>query len=603
MKIKSLRTRNWKGLPGENRVDFPGKINFLLAKNGEGKTSYITALMYAITGIEPADMTHMAADGCAVQIDTAKGSYMRSRKRGKNAVYYVSDNATGKMKKASARELTERITAECGGDLNAAKILTSSELLMSINSKDFGDLVIKYLPELMDRETVISKVTRLTPLMKEIMEKRLPDGEFGAEELEKFFAFLTEERREAKKQVSQLETEIRVLGGVPATNETAEQLTTHLSELQTQRDSAVVYSQQRSYYEQIKGLIERNNAALRSIEEELKTLTAPKHTAEERQQVLNVVTSSQEVWQSALDAFKTDKDLHNTLVASAKEIGQNTCPLSDKIKCTSDKSCALDDLRTRANSICQEMQRLSEEVKKAKASYTDAKAKLETIDRDNAVAARREQLEAERSRIISTMPDMPEKPEQGPDMAYLNTEIEAVRKKLQGIENGEKARKANASLTEKKALRDALEELYSSFSPKGEVKQSLTRLYLDNFSEPLNEKVRYMFPNMKIKFESSDGVKILVDSKGIDQYIPLGSLSGGEQIAVVFLLMLVFGELSGLRVIIMDELSVLDVGVLEGLLLVMDANKDAFDLALLAAASHDDTLQIVESHNIPIISL
>ena len=173
MVIKKLHTRNIMGLPGDQCFEFPENMAFMLAPNGTGKTSVITALRYAITGAEPGkDMVHKGAASCAVQIDTPQGCFMRSKRIGKNAVYKINN------KSASFKELNERLEAAAGCDLKSAALLTSSELLEAMDSRQFGDLILKYLPEVMDKESVISKVSEVTPLMRKIMEENLPDGDF-----------------------------------------------------------------------------------------------------------------------------------------------------------------------------------------------------------------------------------------------------------------------------------------------------------------------------------------------------------------------------------------------------------------------------------------
>ncbi len=126
--------------------------------------------------------------------------------------------------------------------------------------------------------------------------------------------------------------------------------------------------------------------------------------------------------------------------------------------------------------------------------------------------------------------------------------------------------------------------------------------YLDAFSGPLNTKVKQIFPAMNISFVSDEGVTVLVDT-GNGQSIPLSALSGGQKTILVFLIMLLFSELSSLRLIILDELSVLDAGAMDGLLTVLEKTKDQYDLALLACVNHDDSSELIRLHNVKELSL
>ena len=62
-------------------------------------------------------------------------------------------------------------------------------------------------------------------------------------------------------------------------------------------------------------------------------------------------------------------------------------------------------------------------------------------------------------------------------------------------------------------------------------------------------------------------------------------------------------SLSGMGIIILDELSVLDDVVFENLVRVLHENQDEFDMCLLASVDHTDTLKTLQKYDIPVIHL
>ena len=157
------------------------------------------------------------------------------------------------------------------------------------------------------------------------------------------------------------------------------------------------------------------------------------------------------------------------------------------------------------------------------------------------------------------------------ELRYLNSQIAVVEnysKKDTYLNNIEK-------LTKK--LGD-YQDLYVAFSPKGEVKEKITSYYLEEFAEPCNEKAGKLFPDMKLKFVTQDGVKVLTDPNGSGEYLEFNSLSGGEQASVMFLLVSMLSSLSGMGVIILDELSVLDDNTFENLIRILKEN--SFDMVI-----------------------
>ena len=269
-------------------------------------------------------------------------------------------------KTASLGDLQRRLDAECGCSAKNAKILTSSELLKNLDSRQFGDLLIQYLPEMMDKEAVIGKVKGATQFMKKFMSDNLPDGEFGPETLDTFFAFVTEERRRVKKEILQLETAVKLYGGVPETQETEAQLRGKLEMLQKRRDEAVVYEQNVQNYLNIKNTIERNQSALKEIDAEIAKINAVRHSDGERAAVEELMMTSRKAAQAALDAKRQDRAYYNTLKEAVDTSRQPYCPLTKNIHCTTDKTAVLDELKEAIRLACESFNKHNQEMETAK---------------------------------------------------------------------------------------------------------------------------------------------------------------------------------------------------------------------------------------------
>ena len=598
MKIERLHTMDFMGIPGKRVWDFRDKVTVFAAPNGTGKTSVISALRYALTGMEPeGEMIHKGKASAAVQIDTGKSSYCRIKKLGKQSRYVMNGKTT------SLGELTRALEEEMGVSVSNAKTITSSELLQGLDSQQFGDLLINYLPELMDKETVISRVSGLTPLMRKIMEDNLPDGDFGTNELDSFFALLAEKRRVTKKEILEEETIIRLYGGDIPEGESEDRLKLRLNELVKKRDEAVVYDQKISTYLQVRDTMEKNQTALRKIEEEILGITAVRHSGDERQAVEELMLAARKAAHAALAAKKLDRANYNTLKDAVETIRQPICPLSKNIRCTTDKSSVLGELKEAMNRACESFNLHDQECREATAKALEMEEKLKGIDSDNAAADHREQLERQKQQILETTLTLPEKPDKGPDLAVVNAEIDRTRNALQRMQEYRKVKTAEEKARVKKEELAALESLHTAFSPKGEVKEGITRLYLDEFSGPCNEKAGKLFPGMNIRFVSEGGVSIQVDSKGTGQFINFRSLSGGEKAAVAFLLMLMFASISGARIVILDELSILDESVLDALLTILKEHEDEYDMAVLACVDHMDTRELLKKYGLKIMKI
>ena len=196
---------------------------------------------------------------------------------------------------------------------------------------------------MMDKETVISRVSGLTPLMRKILEDNLPDGDFGTKELDSFFALLAEKRRVTKKEILEEETIIRLYGGDIPEGESEDSLSQRLDVLSKKRDKAVIYDQKMSAYLQVKDTMEKNRTAIRQIEEEIKKITAIRHTGNERSAVEELMLAARKAAHAALAAKKLDRANYNTLKDAVETIRQPICPLSKNIRCTAFKEHPLHD--------------------------------------------------------------------------------------------------------------------------------------------------------------------------------------------------------------------------------------------------------------------
>ena len=598
MKIERLHTMDFMGIPGKRVWDFRDKVTVFAAPNGTGKTSVISALRYALTGMEPeGEMIHKGKASAAVQIDTGKRSYCRIKKLGKQSRYVMNGKTT------SLGELTRALEEELGVSVSNAKTITSSELLQGLDSQQFGDLLINYLPEMMDKETIISRVSGLTPLMRKILEDNLTDGDFGTKELDSFFALLAEKRRVTKKEILEEETIIRLYGGDIPEGESEDSLKLRLDELGRKRDEAVIYDQKMSAYLQVRDTMEKNRTAIRQIEEEIKKITAIRHTGNERSAVEELMLAARKAAHAALAAKKLDRANYNTLKDAVETIRQPICPLSKNIRCTTDKSSVLGELKEAMNRACESFNLHDKECREATAKALEMEEKLRMIDCDNAAADRREQLGRQKQQILETTLTLPEKPDKGPDLAEVNAEIDRTRNALQRLQEYRKVKTAEEKAKIKKEELAALESLHTAFSPKGEVKEGITRLYLDEFSGPCNEKAGKLFPGMNIRFVSEGGVSVQVDPKGTGQFVSFRSLSGGEKAAVAFLLMLMFASISGAGILILDELSILDESVLDALLTILKEHENEYDMAVLACVDHADTRELLKKHEFGIMKI
>ena len=600
MKVKSLKTNNFQGLEGVHEFNF-GKITALAQPNGSGKTSLINALRYGLTGVEPAgDVITRGASSMAVRVVLENdSSFLRQQyaEKKKKSRYFVG-NASSTLSK-----LNEFICNELGGvDVNTAKMVSSGELLTQMTSQQFGEMLLRYLPESMTVETILERFSGKNEEQEKIVRDFFPEGEFGVEKINEFHNLLKERRKLVKEKITEVNALINSLGSVPP-EESISDIEEKIKATTDKRDEVIKAQEAMKNYNQILSQINMRNSQIQQIDNELAQLKGIHHTDEEINSTFELLSSSRNIEQGIKASLNSLVQTKKTLDEAIENISKPICPLSAKIKCTVDKTPVLKELEAQRDSLVQDYKNqrdsyieLANQIKQLETKYE------QMISENNAYLRVQDKLKM-KEQLLSQTITLPEKPEDIGSLEVLNSELSNLQQRLLFVTNYSKKETYEEKLKVLTQKHLDYENLVLAFSPKGEVKEAITSYYMDEFSEPCNEKASKLFPGMNLKFVSENGVKVLTDPNGSGEYLEFTSLSGGEQASVMFLLVSMLASLSGMGIIILDELSVLDDVVFENLVRVLHENQDEFDMCLLASVDHTDTLKTLQKYDIPVIHL
>ena len=143
-----------------------------------------------------------------------------------------------------------------------------------------------------------------------------------------------------------------------------------------------------------------------------------------------------------------------------------------------------------------------------------------------------------------------------------------------------------------------LDSLVKALEPKGRIRQVITESYLQAFEDICNEKASKLRSEMSVKFISDRGVHILADMTGKGVYLEYNALSVGEQAYLMYVIMAMLNELTASRLLIMDELSVLDAESFDTLLKLLTSNTDDYDQVIIAVVDHSDTINSIKKYGI-----
>ena len=596
MKIKTLQINNFEGFEGTFEYEFKSPLNAICLKNGAGKTSFLNALRYGITGIKPAGrMINNNASSGAVGLTFHDGTgIIRQDFTDKSSRFYLNRRPVTK------KALDESLQSRAGVVQGTMKIATSADVLAGLKPQEFGDLLLSYIPESLTKEELIQMIGTLTDEEKNQIEKFFPDDTFGTEKLDEFHRHISDLRKTLNKKMSECETYLNYYNKIPATSKTKEELEKDLDELNKKQGGLNLYNEQKKNYDLLVKQKREHDENIARLEKEIKEIGELKVDEEAYKKTQEYIVTTKEQVREIEKNISSFEQLVKTLKKALEDISKPICPLSEKLKCTTDKSVIRGEIE---KSLEDGNMSIEENTKKRDAlkknldeadkfiSDTDNKRKLlkDKADKEETL----KKLKAEEIKV----PKEPQKVEQ----ADLSKDIKAVVDALSYLKNAEDIKKVKEFVEQQRPVLDAYNNLVKIFAPKGLVKEKVAEYYMTAFEDQCNKKAKELLPDMSLKFVSSAGISVLTDINGDGNYVPFEGLSGGERSYVLFILLDMINCLTGLRMMFLDELSVLDKYSFETLVKIVKEHEDDYDLIILAGSEHDDDLETLNKYGVNLI--
>ena len=594
MKIDKLQTVNFMGLDGKKAFEFPNKITVLAAPNGSGKTSVLNAIRFGLTG-DPLKgyMVTEGADKCDVGLDFNNGcQIIREIGKGGSPKQWFNKRA------GNRKDVEKAFTTRMGVPIGAIRITTASELIGYMKPQALSDFMLKYIPETLTAESILSYVPNITHGMEKYAKATLPAGSFGVDEVDKFYNTAYETRRETKKKKADDEAMLRLYKDQAVPSESYEELKALLNKARENAKALAAYKAAKEAYDKSVLAKKRQQEVIARLNAEIEKLKDVNYDPKETEKY----QESKKTLEKELQALRdTKQTLYNAAMALKKAIDtldRPVCPLSEKLVCTTDKSPVRDELKLSYNETAKSYNNRDKECKELEAKIEKINETLSKLAEDYKLAAQKESLYKQLQQAKEALPDIKEPV--APTAQTINEE--EVRAKMVTWENLKKVEECKKRLESMSPSVEDLEALVSAFAPKGVVRMSITSSYLGAFEESCNKKAKELKPEMSIKFDMNGGITPLLDADGSGSYLPYYALSGGEKIYMIFILLDMFNQMCGLKMLFLDELSVLDGDNFEILLNVLLKHTDDYDQVFLTTVDHTDLTERLTSKGIGYIT-
>ena len=593
MVIEKIIGTNFKGFK-EMTYEPKEKMTVLTGKNGVGKSRFIQLIRYALTGDLPNDPISYGEEEMSVSVKLGSGTEF-SR--------YINATKPSKItlcgKPSTAKNLTEVLQAETGIEQSVMKISSSAEIIDKMEPDELCQLLLKYIPEEIDFDTVISYIPDVTPEIITELSQILPQmpDKFGTETINEAYEAFAEIRKETKKERDSCKIKANSYIGEPPKRSLADVEKAH-EELVKKEASASATVALNKAYKQAVELKEQQDKDIKELTDKINTNTSSKPNPNILSDILAKKKTCNE---DILEAGKLQQTLVNTIELLNKtivDINKPVCPISKELVCTTDRSSIKEELKDSLKDNTEGLEYQKQEIKKLQTVLAGQSQKEEEYRKNFSEYEKKVLLMTQLAGIKKNMIKVPAKPVSVENADYTQAKNE-LKHEMELVRTYEACRKEKDKLEVFENRVKLYENIVRSLAPKGEVMEGIAKHYISIFESVCNDRAKKLQPDFLIRLIYEDGVKILCQPKAGSDFYPYADLSAGQKAVVVFLLLDMLNALTGFNILILDELGTLDPDVFVNLICLLSdpAVLQDYDHIILCAVNHDDTVKTLTKLN------
>jgi DNA repair exonuclease SbcCD ATPase subunit len=583
MKIKGLLMENFTRYE-KAEVSFPSKVNILVARNAEGKTSIVDAVTYALTG--RCARTDGAGRGAEAMVRTGEREAEISLAISANGDndYTLGRKIPGGLwmtgHEASQKNLQEFLYQVIGADQGAVTAALNTFDFLWLKPDEQKSLLFNLLGLSFEADDVKRSIAG------EIDEDRVEaEGLLGAAPLSLFdgtgntyanlYQHFYDLRRNYKRRLKELGAfEPLVVKDMPPREEVTDKLET----LQGER------TEKNQKLRDARAATERRTcleSELEELEKDLEKAGPPPEDAEKAQ------AKASEMRSKAVS--KTDESMRLMKAAEglASAAANKACPLAPGFV-----TCPLG--KAKRDGLVEEIEKASMTLDSEILSLQEKAHKLEERFGDVRDGAK---LEGQASGIRQELANIPETPDimSGDFLDKIHELDERIIKGksiLEEIDQAAGARQAmEAVMKERTRLSghvDLLERLVEITSPKG-IPGRLLAETVGPLEKLANERLSLLTGGQySLHFEVNPwGIQVTHEGSTSD----LGRLSSSERMRIGIILQDAVSRLSGLRVMMIDNADVLDPGNRALLIETLTTIKDDYDSIIVMSTRGPDGIE------------
>lgn len=613
MKIDGINIKNFKGITELNhRFDNP--VVVINGPVGAGKTSFIQALRFGLTGELPTNPIRNGSQETTVTLDCGEElcierEYKRPNKKNVRIV--------GRKVGLGASE--EYITEHSSVGNKIMKLATSSEALVKLKPSEFGNIFLddseekKTFDELIEIfKNLDTKEKKAVMMVDEKEEKELPADVIA--EIRHLFpskVISLQDINKAYNEARSIRSENAAMykNAVSRSKDFLEIVKPEYSERDIRKKLEEIIGVEKNV-EAYENAVKAYNKAVENkndydkrvarlkfqIESNSATLPNEKKYKEESSEI-------EELNKRIMEQGKVLQTLSDNIERSKKtisQLNQPICPISGKLVCRTDKTDVKDELEESIYMNEESMITVKALIEEYKAKKDQLTASCEKYIKNRENYNKKVLLKKELDNILAhpiLLPEKPEKFEKKTDYSEQKADLQEKLDLLRRYNDGEAEYKESKRL---KRICTIFDFLVKALEPKGPVIQAFLESIAEFLETSCNERADLLKTGFETKFIVEDGLQVLFKPKDEAEFLPFSNLSQGERLFAELILTDLINSFCNSRILILDDTDHLDADAFEKILNFVTKKeiKELYDTIILSCVNHDDMLDLIEEYDV-----
>lgn len=588
MQINKLSVNNFRGI--ETLEIVPKKVNVFVGKNGTGKSSFLAALRYVLTGNAPEELLRNGAEKGFVSCDLYGHTIKRAF--GPKTTVYVDDKLTTK------KNLEKFVEEQTKVDLSTVDLAVGNGLLEAITNGTVGQRLVSVglIPMEMDLNQLFAFFPSLSEIEKRVLKHYFPDlpEAFGLEKIDSAYAEIFLSRKEAKKQ---LEEETIKAKGVKEGKRTLPVVNAEIAKMTELQKSAAAHKANLSAYNNTLEMRAKLLAEIEKVNAEIDVTPVPKLDTDEGQKIAKALQYVEDGIGDLQRSINVLESNNNMFEKTLKNLSGTSCPLSKELVCSTDKTLVKSEIEEQVFKNKSEQEAEKSKLKALAEKRRELFSQRESFEEKKAMVGDANRLFATKKALTESLPPVPVKPVD-PGVQFDEQAFNPLLEEKAVLLAAQTAEKNLGKLEQKVSVLSSL--LSGVLSEKSGVKTKFLEMALSPLQDHCNDRARAIAENIEVRFIVDDKgvVQLLAQTDPEKGFIPASALSSGEKAIVLFLLMDMLNALSGYRILLMDGLDALDNSAFKRLVGCISKEEviETYDHVFLAVVNHPNLVKTLDEN-------